>query len=423
MLASLASRNALRNHRRSALTAATVTLGCALLIIASSWLLGIQHTLSEANMKNNGKIRIVTEAYGEREALFPTEEHIPELGQAVEAIAALPGIDAVYPRILQPVAASHDGEEVGEVFGLLSGAPLEYYGDVLELDRQLHSGAFFSGDGTGQALVGMKLAAEMGISPGQEAIFLGQTQDGSISPIKATVAGIVDAGNILLNRQAYVVLERAQWMADIGEGATELLVFGDGEPGDMIADLEGIAPALVSATGAVGADGNPVQLSISSWLEREPFSSIYKIQSLVNRLIIAVIVFVTALGILNTMMMCVLERTKEIGVLRAMGMTRKEVSSLLLLEAGLISALGGLLGGAAGSAAAIWMQSQGIELGSVGDNVPEGFAIQSTIYPIWTFAIAGRAFLLALAMGLLGAALPALRAIKIQPVEAMRTGS
>jgi putative ABC transport system permease protein len=133
-------------------------------------------------------------------------------------------------------------------------------------------------------------------------------------------------------------------------------------------------------------------------------------------------VFITALGVWNTMMMSVLERTAEIGVMRSMGLGRIGTVALFAIEASGIAALGGALGVAVGSAVGAWLEATGVTLGektvaTFGSDIP----LKTTLHGDISFEIAGTAFVLALVMALIGSALPSLRAASIQPVEAMRT--
>jgi ABC-type antimicrobial peptide transport system permease subunit len=117
-------------------------------------------------------------------------------------------------------------------------------------------------------------------------------------------------------------------------------------------------------------------------------------------------IFVGGVGVLNTMLMAVFERTREIGVLRALGWRRRAILGMILREALLL----GLLGGAAGIAIAISL----IELSKAAPMVGDMFGAQ------WTWEIFARAIGIALALGVLGGLYPAYRATRLQPIEALR---
>ncbi|MGB7116511.1 MAG: ABC transporter permease, partial [Anaerolineales bacterium] len=117
-------------------------------------------------------------------------------------------------------------------------------------------------------------------------------------------------------------------------------------------------------------------------------------------------ILIGGVGVLNTMLMAVFERTREIGVLRALGWRRRAILSLILKEALLI----GLLGGIAGIGTALLMILLLQQVPMVG----------SYLTPIWDWDVFVRAILIALMLGLLGGLYPAYRATRLQPVEALR---
>ena len=117
-------------------------------------------------------------------------------------------------------------------------------------------------------------------------------------------------------------------------------------------------------------------------------------------------ILVGGIGILNTMLMAVMERTREIGTLRAMGWRRRAVLSLIMQEALLIGLIGGTLG--------ILL---GVGLSSLVFLSP---AVAATAAPQYTVTLFLRAFIVAIALGLIGGIYPAWRATRMQPVEALR---
>jgi len=421
MIVRFALRNVQRNVRRSLLTILTVTLGCILLTIGLSWLSGVYYSFVNSSIQNGGLVRISTETYYQKEALNPLEENIVHTAPIVERLLQLEEVTAVYPRISQGVAASIGGEELGEIFGLLTGADIEYYRDVLKLEDKIHKGSFFTENAEKEGLIGRSLAKDMDVTVGDDAIFVGQTQDGSISPIKITVVGILDTGNSVFDRCAYVHIEKARWMADIPEGSTELLIFGPTDAATTSRTIQEISSDFSQISDTIDQDGKPVPLSILAWNKREPFASMIILPQLISGLLAAIIIFITALGVLNTMMMSVLERTAEIGILRALGMQRTTVAATFILEAMTIAVFGGLAGSFIGSLLSIWMADKGINLGEAAANSPDSLPINTTLYPEWSPELALFTFLLSLLMAFLGSAIPAIQANRITPVEAIRT--
>ncbi|MCB9679265.1 MAG: ABC transporter permease [Alphaproteobacteria bacterium] len=403
LLPALALRNALRSPARTGLTALTIVLGTALLTMSTSWLTGVfEESLSSA-AEPVGHVRIADPDYARREALLPLYENIEDTAPILAKLKDVPGVQGAFPRITAPVALSA-GEELGEVRGLAVGAPDAWYRERLGLADDLVEGRLPSGPE--EVVLGATLAKRLDVALGTEIVVLGQTQDGSMSPLKAKVVGVASGGSGQVDLAAFFPLDRIQWMTDIPDGATEILVYA----GDRDRDV-----ALADRLRALDLG----EVVVQPWSQRDPWNALLGLISLVRNMLNGTIVFVTALGVWNTMMMSVLERQAEIGVMRAMGLTRFGAVALFVIEALCIAVIGGVVGVSLGAMGSLWLETHGIELGSrVSANLP--IAVNTRLYADFTPETALSAFLLGLLMAVLGSAVPAMRAAAIQPVEAIR---
>lgn len=403
----LALRNTLRNRRRTALTAATILLATAMLTITLAWLEGVFGTMIRDFTAASGGIRVVDADWAAREALAPMYENIAETDPVVAAIRAVLGVTGVEPRITMGVAITAT-DEIGESFAQVVGATDSYYRERLDGPGNLVHGEWLSGAGK-EVVLGRKTAERAEATVGMKVLMLGQTQYGSMSPLGAKVVGIV-SGNALVDNQAFITLEDARYLADIPDGALEVLVYG---PSERQSDL---AP-LVAAIGAVPALQG---LDVSGWYARDPWASTLTVLGGVRGFIQALIVFIAALAIFNTMTMAVMERSGEIGVMRAMGLTRVGALGLFTVEALSIGLFGALAGGGLGAAIGSLLERTGISLKQdVVERMGATLPMKATFYADLTPEIVVNAMALGLFIALLGAILPALRAASIQPVAAM----
>ncbi|MBM4366756.1 MAG: ABC transporter permease [Deltaproteobacteria bacterium] len=421
LILSMAVRNLGRNRRRTLLTALTVAIGVALLTIAMSFVGGVFWAALEKVSAMAGEVRVVTPRYAQRDQLMPLSENMPETAALEAAIRASEGVTAVYPHIALGVTGAVGDDEIGERFGLLHGAPMEFYTEHLDLDAYLLEGTMpsFGGEDWASvgarpkfpvyALVGRQFAEEVGARAGTEVILTGQRQDGSPSGMRIQVAGVVDLGNSAQNRQLWVSLDAARWMTEIPAGATELMVFGD--------DWESAPDLAASLRDEAALSG----LDVRAWSERPPYDGFVSFARVLHAIAGGVIVFITALGVLNTMFMSVLERTAEIGVMRAMGLRAWQSVVLFVVEAMAIATVGGAVGVLVGAPVALYLGHHGIDFGAAVDKLPPTIPINTIVRPVldWNVAIMG--VVLGYAMALVGGALPAWRASQIQPVEAMRS--
>jgi putative ABC transport system permease protein len=228
--------------------------------------------------------------------------------------------------------------------------------------------------------------------------------------VTARVVGVV-GGNASLDEQVFLPLAEVQWLTDMPGGALEILVYGAGQERRC---LRPIVEALRSAPALSHTE-------VSAWYQREPWRSVMGMMAGIQGFIQFFIIFLAALAIFNTMSMSVLERTSEIGVMRAMGMTRPRALGIFLVESIFIGVLGSTAGVALGSVGGWYLETYGVTLGEeLVEQMGSSFPMQATVYADLSPSTIVTALLLGVAAAVIGAFLPALRASSIQPVLAMR---
>jgi ABC-type lipoprotein release transport system permease subunit len=405
-LVRLAVRNTQRHKARIRLTAGMVVAAVALLMVGLSWVGGVFGRVLTSASDQGGHVRVVVPEYAAREELMPLWANLPDTAALEALLARQPGVMAVEPRLSTGVTVTV-GEEIGEVFALAVGASERYFRERLGAREHLVQGAWFTG-AAGELVLGARVAEDLKARVGEEVVLLGLTQDGSISPLKGRIVGIVKTGS-LVDRQVLVPLAALRYLADIPTGATELLVYGARY--EQAAELERRLRALPELRTYL----------VQSWNEREPMASFTRIVTVVELIIGFVVVLLAALGIWNTMTTSVLERTHEIGVLRAMGLSRLGAVGLFVVEAVVIAVGGGVVGVLVGLGPCLLLEKYGIHLGEATTarlTVP----ITETVHGELSWAIVAGAFALGLLTAILGSAPAALRAASVAPVTAMKSG-
>jgi putative ABC transport system permease protein len=404
----LALRNTRRNGRRTLLTAATLTIGTALTTVTLALLSGIFGQMIDTWGDQNGHIRIVDKDFLEKEALQPLYENLAEVEPVLTSVRAVPGVVAAEPRIMAGVVLA-SGEEIGEDVALLVGAEESYYRHRLRGAEKLVAGKWL-GNGKDEVVLGRKIATQIDAKVGDKILVMGQTQYGSMSPISAQVVGVV-AGDSLIDNQAFVTLKTAQWLVDLSGGALEVLVYAESN------DPSVVGPVAEQVAGSVDT-GN---LAVQSWFEREIWATTVPMVEAIQLAISLTLLFVMVLAIFNTMTMSVMERTREIGVMRAMGQTRLGAVWLFLVESLVIGLLGGGVGVFLGGLGARYLEVTGITFSEDLINETAGaYPMTSTLYADLTPDAVLTALVVGLLTAMLGALLPALRAASVQPTEAMR---
>lgn len=408
LLLRLALRNARRNVRRTLLTMATVLIGTSLVVLATAWLDGIFGGMLGGMADAYGHIRVVDTDFLEREELAPLYENIADADKIVAAVSSVDGVRAAYPRITTGAVLAK-GEELGEDFGLIVGASKAWYAERMKGPDHVVAGTWLTGE-RDELVLGRKLAEQLDAEVGDEILLLGQTQYGSMSDLAPTVVGIVSA-DAMVDNQAFVTLDDARWMLDLDGGALEVLVYAD----------DSGAETLLPIADRLAAHPDLAGLSAQPWLLREPIPSMLPMVDGMSGFIAGLVLFITALAIFNTMTMSVMERTGEIGVMRAMGLSRAGAISLFAIESGLIGLLGGIGGAIVGGAAGMYLEIHGVTLDEqLIDQMGSSFPMTQTFYADVNPENISTAVILGIFIALFGALLPAWRAGRIQPVTAMK---
>jgi lipoprotein-releasing system permease protein len=272
----------------------------------------------------------------------------------------------------------------------LTGIDPDVYFNIVRLPDYLVAGQpRVSSD---DIIVGLDLARELGVSVGDK---LNVTSGNGASRV-LTISGIFDLGNKGANmRSTFASLRTAQALANLVGGVTAI----DLTVADVYA-AETIAQAVNVATG-VQAD---------SWIKTNAqFFTAVNAQKLSNTLIRVFVGLSVAFGIASVLVVSVIQRSKDIGILRAMGTTQGQVLRVFLLQGALLGVAGSLVGSALGTGALVFWhgylrQADGSEV------FPLMLETQLFVYAVVLAALTGVA----------AAAVPALRAAKLDPVVAIR---
>ena len=261
---------------------------------------------------------------------------------------------------------------------------------IVHMDKYLTQGRFDLSGANG--VIGIELAKDLGVTVGDKIRVI--TMEGRNDLL--TVAGVFDIGNRDLNRRwVYTSIKMAQSLLDLPGGVTEIDL--------RVADLfqaETTARQLQAQTG----------LNVESWMQTNAqLLTALKSQSMSNNLIRFFVVLIVAVGIASVLVVSVVQKQKEIGILRAMGASPRRVMSVFLLQGGFY----GLLGSALGSGLSLALLNF---FSGISRNADGTLLISPDLEP----SVVAWACALALVVGLLAAALPARRAAHLDPVQAIR---
>lgn len=265
--------------------------------------------------------------------------------------------------------------------------------------------------------LGQKLAEQLGAGLGDRVVLSFQDVRGEIHSVLFAVEGVYDGvSNLVEGVQIYAPL--AALAPEVLGGDSLAAAAGTAHQIHFrVRNLDSLDATVAALQGAVADPGSAV---VRTWRDISPDLS-YADEVLAQSLLLfmAVILFAMAFGILNTMLMAILERTRELGMLMAIGLTRRKVFRLVVWETLLLSFAGMPLGLLLGHATIAVTSRTGITLEGFDKGLAE-FGLQSTIYPVSVPEFYLPIAVLVAVLGLLSSLYPARKALKLNPIESMR---
>jgi ABC-type lipoprotein release transport system permease subunit len=403
MLFKIALRNVSRQRRRTLLTVLTMFGGFTLSSISIAWMDGSYNRIIDTFTRNRlGHIQIHQKDYRDKPSLYRT---IDDLGAVGHTLDGVDGVDSWAPRVLAAGLLSVDDKSTGaEIVGI---DPVREAATT-NFDPKVSAGHPLAREAAHDALLGIGLATRLGAAVGDSVVVLSQAADGSMANDIFRIAGLVDAGDSAVNQTTlYMHIADAQELFVLPERAHEVVIVAH-KPKHLSALAATIAGAL-----------DRPQLVVEPWQEfARSFHDAMKADQAGNWVTLFIIVLVVAVGVLNTVLMSVLERTREYGLLRAMGTAPRLVFSLVVTEVVVMSIMAVVSGTVVALGINYWMSIHGMAMPTAlefaGVEFKHMYAeINARSYVIPTVTV--------IAAALIVAVFPALKAARTRPATAMRT--
>jgi ABC-type lipoprotein release transport system permease subunit len=332
----LAIRDLGRNKRRSGLTLVAVALGLGLLVLTSGLIEGSVWGTIENNIRvQSGHLQMREESYDEDKVSLKWEDLLGDPQGLVAQAQNLPEVQAATPVLWASGILATGDESVGvRVFGIDPLAEMS-----APFREGLVAGAFLAPDDRSGVLIGRRLAESLGVSAGDDIKLLVNTSDEQPDEAIFTIRGLYDTGTPAYDEVTlFLPLSKAQTFTRAGERASAIVI--------LLHDKEN-ADVVASALRAPG-------LNVLTWhdLNQMILQAVEMSMGIMN-LMYLVVLAVVAVVIANTLLMSVFERTREMGILAALGMKGRQVLAMFVLEAGTLAMIGVVLGLLLGSMGAL----------------------------------------------------------------------
>ena len=404
----MAWRNIWRNTRRTILTICAIAFASLLLVFMLSFQFGSYETMINTSVKiQTGHLQILAQNYHEKKNIRLV---VPNPQDIAGILGVIPNIQAYTFRGQAFSLVSSNERTYGVA---VTGIDPQREGAVSRLKSLIRQGKFLSSEDTEQALLGRLLARNLQVTIGDELTLLGQGRDGSIAAAIVKVKGIFSSGIDEFDRASmHIPLRTFQEVYAMQGAVHEVVVIAN-----SLRDVDEIKRVIEKNLQSLKTNET---LTTMDWNELMPGLRQSIEMDLVSGLIFyLLLVLVVAFSILNTFLMAIFERTREFGVLMAIGTTPGRLTKILLIESMTMTLIGILAGIAAGSLITLYFQSHGIDFSGASELLSQ-FGITGRMYPKLSLLSAVSGPLAVMIITFLAALYPALKVRKMQPVEAMR---
>jgi len=402
----LAWRNLWRHPRRTLLTAAAIAFSALLLVFMITIQLGAYDlAIDTATRVFTGQMQVQRSGYLDKPKMRTS---IPAAHRLAGTLRSSTGLDAVAVRAQGFALATSGTRSYGVP---VTGVEPERERGVSTLPGLIKRGRYLQGPRANEAVIGSRLAKNLRIDVGQELTLLGGGRDGSVAATVVPVVGIFETGMPELDRHlVQIPLQVFQEVFSMGDHAHVIVIGG--------VDSAALAGWQRRVAASLPPDAD---LRARSWPELIPgLQQLIEADTVQNWFTYVVLIVVVTLSILNTFLMSVLERTREFGILLALGATPRRIGGMVLLESLLLTVIGLVTGILLGLAVAIYFQQVGFTFPGMKE-LHAQFGLPGVIYPKITFVSLTLGPLVILLFTLLAALYPATRLRKLDPVEAMHT--
>jgi len=401
----LAWRNLWRHSRRTWLTVGAMVFCNVLLVFLISLQLGSYKMMIDNTLNAfTGHAQIQHMAYLDEQKM---RQSVPDVQALASRARAQQGVAAASARAVAFALASSDERSFGVQ---ISGVEPAFEPAVSSFPGLITQGRYLSSGAQDEIVIGSILAENLKVGLGDEITFLGSGLDGSFAAAVATVVGIVATGFDEADRSVaqipltwfqhvfamgdhgHTVVIRTHTIDDVPNIVEQLGILVTGQPDLVVRDWDALQPGLRQAIASDMA---------SAWF------------------MYAVLIVLVAFSVLNTQLMSVLERTREFGVMLALGMSPAKLARLVGIETLLMSLLGLVLGITLGAVLAGYLSVVGFYYPGM-EEMAARFNLPDRMYPevsilslLWGPSIV-------FAFALMAAVYPALRLYRLLPVAAMR---
>lgn len=401
IIMTLAWRNLWRNHRRTIIMVAAISIGAWAMIFMTSLMRGMVNDMLRDGVRAlPGHVQVHNPAYRDD----PSVTNLVAMSaEEIDAAFASAGIDRYSARVRVPAIISSERESRGITF---LGVDPQQEEAIEAIGTDLVEGRSLSGPDDKSVIIGRKLAEKLDTEVGKRVVVMSQDPDNEVADRGFRVVGLYEA-NLAMQEEAFVLAgrETVQAMLGIGDGISEVAISGD--------DYRDVSQLFIEVSGLMDQ-----QDEVLPWQELDTYlGTMLGVMDGFVLVWVVVIFLALSFGLVNTLVMAVFERVREIGLMLALGMRPSSILAQIIVESILLLVIGLSVGNALAFASIVPLKG-GIDISIVAEGM-EMFGASSVLYPEMQMNDVILANIVVLVLGFLASLSPAWRASRYEPVEAI----
>jgi putative ABC transport system permease protein len=402
MIWSISWRNVWRNKLRSTVIIASIAVGIFAGVFTWAFYAGmVDQRIQTAIMTEASNIQVHQKNFLEN----PDQKYyMTDVDSIASDIRTIEEVKAVSKRVSASAMAT--SAETGSGVQIMGIDPEEER-NITNIYSKIIEGSYFEGGGKSPVVIGEKLAEKLSVKMRSRIVLTLQNMDGTITSGLFRVEGIYRTSNSIFD-ETNIFIKHEDIVSLIGlkesAGHEIAILLKDNNQLDNVKNI---------------LQNRYPELDVRTWKELMPdVSLVEETMNFSMYIFMGIILVALIFGIVNTMLMAVLERVKELGMLMAVGMNKIRVFTMIVLETVFLSLQGGVIGIVVGYLVTVLLNKEGINLAPWAEGF-EKLGYEAIVYPIANAGIAVQVAIMVLVAGIIASVYPAIKALQLKPAEAL----
>ncbi|MFP4016254.1 MAG: ABC transporter permease [Halanaerobiales bacterium] len=417
-LIKLAFKNLFRHKLRTFVSIIAIAFAIMIVIFARGYVVGMIDSLYRDHVQyNSGHIKIITPEYRQEERMMPLIYPVDgfedgsdaSLNQMMSSLQGIENVEMLVPRLKFGAMVSTEDELVTMTgWGVIPEKELEF----TNIEDYIVEGKMVE-EGQMEIVIGTDLLEKINAGVGDKVTIIYNTSFGSMKGATFKIVGRIESGLQLLNKVVfYLPLDQAQRLLYMNGQATELLL--------LTPARNMVSPVLTEVKELFADRGASEKYLALSYMDTSDLLPFMDMAKTIYNTIYIFLVLLACIVVVNTMIMIVNERTKEIGTMSAMGMDSGGILGLFIIEGSILGVIGSALGTIVGSFINSYLAEVGMNFESATAGFSSDLTFNSMIYPVSSVGNSVFAFILGVVIVTIACIIPARRAAKLEPTEAIK---